>query len=211
MQVKVFEFNPISENTYVVYDETKECVIIDAGCIFPNEEVELLNFITENNLVVRHLLNTHLHFDHILGNVFIQKQFELKTHAHIGDQFLIDKMPEQMRLFGFDVPDKIPEIGIYLNEGDTVQFGNQEFSVLHIPGHSPGSVVFYSKDGKCTFTGDVLFQSSIGRTDLAGGNYSELITGIQQKLMSLPPETIVYPGHGPATSIGREMTNNPYL
>ena len=116
-----------------------------------------------------------------------------------------------MRLFGFDVPDKIPEIGIYLNEGDTIQFGNQEFSVLHIPGHSPGSVVFYSKDGKCTFTGDVLFQSSIGRTDLAGGNYSELITGIQQKLMSLPPETIVYPGHGPATSIGREMTNNPYL
>ncbi|GAB6011523.1 MBL fold metallo-hydrolase [Viscerimonas tarda] len=211
MKIKTFEFNPVSVNTYVVYDETNECVIIDAGCFYPDEKSDLLNFILDNDLVVKRLLNTHLHFDHVFGNVFVQEQFDLKACAHKADQFLLDNMAGQMRLFGFKASEEIPEIGAYLNEGDTLRFGNQELSVLHIPGHSPGSIVFYSKDAGCAFVGDVLFRSSIGRTDLAGGNYQELITGIRQKLLTLPPGTIIYTGHGPATSIGEEARNNPYL
>jgi glyoxylase-like metal-dependent hydrolase (beta-lactamase superfamily II) len=211
MKIKIFECNPIAVNTYIVYDETRECAIIDAGCFYPDEEKVLLDFIIGKELAVKQLLNTHLHFDHAWGNVFIKEQFGLKTHAHQADQFLLDNMRGQTRLFGFNPPDELPEIGVYLNEGDLIRFGGQEFSVIHVPGHSPGSVAFYSKAAGCAFVGDVLFRSDIGRTDLAGGNYRQLIDGIRQKLFTLPPETIVYPGHGPSTTIGDEMENNPYL
>jgi len=211
MKIKTFEFNPIAENTYVVYDETKECVIIDAGNFFPDENEVLLNFILDNDLIVKHLLNTHLHFDHIFGNVFIKEQFGVKAKAHRADQFLVDNMPAQMRLYGFKEVDEVPEIGSYLEENDTVEFGNQKFIVLHIPGHSPGSIVYYSPTGNCVFVGDVLFRGSIGRTDLAGGNYKELITGIRTKLLTLPIDTVIYPGHGAITTIGEEKRNNPFL
>lgn len=211
MNIKTFEFNPVYVNTYIVYDETKECAIIDAGCFYPDEEVALLNFILDNELIVKHLLNTHLHFDHIFGNVFVKEQFGLKTEAHQSDQFLIDGMPAQMRMFGFEAPKEVPEIGTYLTEDNAIEFGNQKFTILHIPGHSPGSVVFYNEKEGCAFVGDVLFRSSVGRTDLAGGNHRELITGIQSKLLTLPSDTIIYPGHGPATTIGEEIKNNPYL
>jgi glyoxylase-like metal-dependent hydrolase (beta-lactamase superfamily II) len=170
-----------------------------------------MRFIRENGLIVERLLNTHLHFDHVWGNTFIQEQFGLKTHAHQADRFLLDNLRGQMRLFGFDPPEKLPETGAFIDEGDHIRFGKQDFAVLHVPGHSPGSVVFYSKDAGCVFVGDVLFRSSIGRTDLAGGNFRQLITGIREKLFALPPETIVYPGHGPLTNIGYEMAHNPYL
>jgi glyoxylase-like metal-dependent hydrolase (beta-lactamase superfamily II) len=211
MKIKTFEFNPISVNTYIVYDETGECAIIDAGCYSPDEERNLLDFILDNELSVKRLLNTHLHFDHVWGNVFIKEQFGLKTYAHRADQFLLDNMQGQTRLFGFNPPDELPEIGSYLNEGDTIRWGKQEFSVLHVPGHSPGSVVFYNKAAGCAFTGDVLFRADIGRTDLAGGNFRQLISGITKKLLTLPPETIVYPGHGMITNIGYETVHNPYV
>ncbi len=211
MIIKTFEFNPICENTYLIYDETKEAVIIDAGTFFPEEETELITYIDQNGLMVKHLLNTHLHFDHIFGNVFIEKKLGLITKAHKADQFLLDGLPAQMRMFGMGEPAGVPQIGAYIDENDTIEFGHQQFSILHVPGHSPGSIVFYNKNAGCAFVGDVLFKSSIGRTDLAGGNHRELITGIQDKLMTLPPDTVIYPGHGPTTTIEAEKRNNPYL
>lgn len=212
MNVKIFEFNPISENTYVAYDESRECVIIDPGCFFQDEKELLLNFILDNELVVKHLLNTHLHFDHVFGNNFIQEQFHLDTEANKGDEFLLEQLPAQLQMFGFTSEDnRIPKIGKYLNENDVVTFGKQRLIVMQIPGHSPGSIVFYNQDAGCVFVGDVLFRGSVGRTDLAGGSHKQLIQGIKQKLMKLPPETVVYSGHGPLTTIKEESRNNFYL
>lgn len=212
MKVKIFEFNPISENTYVAYDDTKECVIIDPGCFFPDEKSQLLDFILDNELVVKHLLNTHLHFDHVFGNNFIHEQFNLDTEANKGDEFLLEQLPTQLQMFGFkEEVDRIPKIGKYLNENDIVTFGKQRLVVFQIPGHSPGSIVFYSQEAGCVFVGDVLFRGSIGRTDLAGGDHRGLIEGIKKKLLTLPRETVVYSGHGPLTTIGDEMKSNFYL
>ncbi|PXV68183.1 glyoxylase-like metal-dependent hydrolase (beta-lactamase superfamily II) [Dysgonomonas alginatilytica] len=211
MNIKIFEFNPIAENTYVLYDETNECVIIDAGCFYPDEKQELLDFILDNNLVVKHLLNTHLHFDHVFGNKFILDQFHLKTKAHQADQFLLEGMPAQMRMFGFKDGEDAPEIGTYIKENDTIEFGNQKLLVLEVPGHSPGSVAFYSAEGNCAIVGDALFRGSIGRTDLAQGNQDQLLQAIRQKLFTLPAETVVYPGHGPKTTIAQEMRSNPFF
>lgn len=211
MKVKTFEFNPICENTYLAYDETGECIIIDAGCFYPQEKQFLLNFIKDNNLTLKHLLNTHLHFDHVLGNNFIYEQFGLKTNANKGDEFLLEAMPAQMRMFGFKDAENAPSIGTYINDGDIVEFGNQKLLVLQVPGHSPGSVAFYNAEAGCVFVGDVLFQSSIGRTDLAGGDFNTLIHSIKSKLLTLPLDTVVYSGHGPSTTIKQEMQNNMYL
>lgn len=211
MNIKIFEFNPISENTYIVYDETKECVIIDAGCFFPEEKSELLDFILDNELIVKHLLNTHLHFDHVFGNKFILDQFGLKAYANDKDLFLLEAMPAQMRMFGFREAEEAPEVGTLINENDIIEFGNQKFIVLAVPGHSPGSVAFYSENGECVFVGDALFRGSIGRTDLAGGSQSQLIEAIRTRLLTLPPDTVVYPGHGPKTSIREEKRSNPFL
>ncbi len=212
MDVKIFEFNPISENTYVAYDETRECVIIDAGCFFSDEKALLLDFILDNDLVVKHLLNTHLHFDHVFGNSFIYEQFQLETEANKGDEFLLEQLPTQLEMFGFkDMGGKAPKIGEYLNENDVVTFGNQKLIVLQVPGHSPGSIVFYNQDAGCLFVGDVLFRGSVGRTDLAGGNHQQLIDGIKKKLLTLPSDTVVYSGHGPLTTIGEERKSNFYL
>lgn len=212
MEIKIFEFNPIGENTYVLYDETKECVIIDPGCFYPDEERHLLDFILDNDLVVKHLLNTHLHFDHVFGNQFIYEQFGMKPEANKEDEFLLDGFAAQLRAFGFeDRGFTAPKIGTYLNENDVITFGNQRLIILHVPGHSPGSVVFYNQDAGCVIVGDVLFRGSIGRTDLAKGNHRQLIEGIEKKLFTLPPDTVVYPGHGPMTTIGGEIKNNPFF
>lgn len=212
MNIKVFEFNPVAENTYVLYDETNECVIIDAGCFYPDEKALLLNFILNNELIVKHLLNTHLHFDHVFGNGFIYEQFKVKPEANKADEFLLQHLPEQLARFGFDGRNiTSPEICKYLNENDVVTFGDQRLIVLQIPGHSPGSIVLYNQDAGCVFAGDVLFRGSIGRTDLEGGNLNLLLEGIREKLFTLPPDTVVYPGHGPATTIGEEIKNNPFF
>lgn len=213
MKVKIFEFNPISENTYVAYDETKECVIIDPGCLFPDEKELLLHFILDNDLVVKHLLNTHLHFDHIFGNSFIYEQFHLETQANKNDEYLLTQMPSQLEMFGFSNLGSIPtpKIGKYLKENDVIAFGNQRFVIFEIPGHSPGSIVFYNEEAGCVFVGDVLFRGSVGRTDLPGGSHEQLIEGIRKKLLNLPGDTIVYSGHGPLTTIREEMKTNYYL
>ncbi|MDH6354804.1 hydroxyacylglutathione hydrolase [Dysgonomonas sp. PH5-45] len=211
MKINIFEFNPIAENTYLLYDDTKECVIIDAGCCNDSENKVLQNFITDNGLTVKHLINTHLHFDHVLGASFVCSHFGVVLEANAADKFLLEGMPAQMKMFGFPPVAAAPVIGKELNDGDVVEFGKQKLHVLHVPGHSPGHVVFYHKESDSLFTGDVLFRESIGRTDLAGGNHQQLVTGIKKKLLTLPPQTTVYPGHGPATTIGFEAENNPYL
>lgn len=212
MNIKVFEFNPIAVNTYVLYDETGECVIIDAACFFPNEQQELLSFINNNKLVVKHLLNTHLHFDHVFGVNFMEEQFDVKMKAHKADEFLLASMQQQMAMFGFPANGKyIPTMGEYIDENNIVEFGNQKLSIMSVPGHSPGSIVFYNKKENLVVSGDVLFNGSIGRTDLPQGDHNLLIDGIKTKLLVLPEDTVVYPGHGPSTTIKGEKQMNPFL
>lgn len=213
MKIKTFEFNPLGVNTYVLSDETGECVVIDPACFYANEKESLVNYIKENNLVVKRLINTHLHFDHVFGINTIVSEFGVSLECHKSDEFLLENISGQLKLFGIPATngDYLPEIGNYLEEGDVVEFGNQRLQVLHIPGHSPGSIVFYSEEGKSLFSGDVLFRESIGRTDLAGGSFEQLIDGIHNKLFSLPDDTRVYSGHGPWTTIGHEKKNNPFV
>ncbi len=213
MRVETFEFNPLGVNTYVLYDETRECAVIDAACFYPDEEEQLTRFIADNGLVVKQLLNTHLHFDHLMGVNFISSTYNVPLSCHEGDRFLMDDLPRQLMQFGlpplnYDIQ---PKAITHLKERDRVSFGNQLLEVKHLPGHSPGSLVFYSATAACLFVGDVLFHSSIGRTDLYGGSYETLAQGIREKLFTLPDETIVYPGHGPATTIGYEKRYNPFV
>ncbi len=213
MRIKAFEFNPLGVNTYVLHDETKECVVIDAACFYADEKEELIHYIIDQGLEVKHLLNTHLHFDHLFGVNLVASRFGVPLSCHQGDVYLLKDLPRQLQQFGLPPMDTDlkPEIGQYLNESDAISFGNQTLEIFHIPGHSPGSIVFYSASSGSLFGGDVLFHSSIGRTDLYGGSYDDLVTGIHEKLFTLPDETVVYSGHGPSTTIGYEKKNNPFV
>lgn len=211
MKLRTFVFNPVEENTYLLYDDTQECVIIDPGCYNSSEQAQLKDFITEKGLTVKYILNTHLHFDHCFGINFVSKTYGVKLLAHAGDEDFLRHMPEQAARFGLHVNEENPTIGQYINEGDEIHFGAQTLKAIHVPGHSPGSIVFYSEEYGCMFVGDVLFQQSIGRTDLPGGDYDTLLSGIRTKLYTLPDETKVFPGHGPDTTIGFEKRNNFYV
>lgn len=212
MNVKQFEFNMLPVNTYVVWDgQTREAAVIDAGCYFQKECDALKQFVANEGLAVKLLLNTHLHFDHIFGNRFMYEQYGLKTHAHRADEDWLVEAPRRTRMFGLEFPNQPVPIGTYLEDGDELTLGAYTLKCLHVPGHSPGSVVFYSPEGKCLFSGDVLFQGSIGRTDLPGGDHQTLLDGIREKLFILPDETVVYAGHGGQTTIGYEKRYNYYL
>lgn len=206
MNVKCMEFNFLPVNTYIIWDETKEAAVIDPGCFYPGETGQLASFIKDNGLEVKLLLNTHLHFDHVFGNTFVEETYGVKAHANDLDMPWIKSMSARLSVFGINYEGHVNPIeqGNVLNEGDTVKLGNTVLHVLHIPGHSPGSIVFWNKEQKCVFTGDVIFQGSYGRTDFPDGNHEALMTGIRTKLLTMPDETIVYPGHGPATSIKHE-------
>lgn len=211
MKIKMFEFNMFPVNCYVVSDETKEAVIIDAGCFYEEEKQALKNYIVSNELTVKHLLNTHLHLDHIFGNPFVLKEFGLRAEAHQADEFWIRQAPEQARMYGFQLKEEPELLGRYLKDGDVIRFGNSQLQAIHVPGHSPGSLVYYSRENNCLFSGDVLFQGSIGRADLTGGNFEELREHIIGRLFVLPDNTVVYPGHGAPTTIGEEKRNNPFF
>ncbi len=209
--VKTFEFNFFQENSYLLYDETGEAVLIDCGCSRWQEEQELSDFIKENNLTLKHLLCTHLHMDHIMGNEYIYKTYGLKPEAHKAD---VDNLPSaeaQSRRFNLPIPVRDVPIEKYLVGNEVIRFGDSELTVLTVPGHSPGSVAFYNSKSGFVIVGDALFAGSIGRTDLWGGNHDVLIAAIKDKLLSLPDDTIVYPGHGPATNVYAERMNNPFL
>lgn len=213
ISIKDFQFNMLPVNTYVVWDETKEAVVIDPGCYYPEEGEQLCTFIRSNGLKIKHLLNTHLHFDHIYGNPIIENEFGVLAEANEADMPWLTEIRQRLAAFGIHSKVTINPIQPEnrLKDGDTIAFGNTVFYVLQIPGHSPGSVVFYSETDGVLFTGDVIFQGSIGRTDFPDGNHEDLISGIRNKLMTLPDSTVIYPGHGPSTSIGYERNNNPYI
>lgn len=212
MKIKAFEFNPLGVNTYVLYDENRDCIIFDAASIFPEENETLLRFIDDNNLEVKRLINTHLHFDHIFGANLISERYKIMLEAHKDDLFLLDSLEQQMQMFGFNSEREYkPKIENFLSENEIIVLGDQELKIIHVPGHSPGSLVFYNEVEEFMIAGDVLFNGSIGRTDLVGGNFDQLIEGIQSKLFILPDNTVVYPGHGPSTTIGREKKHNPFV
>lgn len=213
MEIKAFQFNMLPVNTYVVWDETGEAAVIDPGCYYPGEGDTLCRFIRDNGLKPKLLLNTHLHFDHVFGNPIIEKEFGIRAKGNAADQNWIVTLPDKLAAFGmhFDttVEPVLPEN--FLNEGDTVSLGNTTFHIFHIPGHSPGSLVYYERVSGTLFTGDVLFRCGIGRGDFPDGNTGTLIDGINSKLMKLPDETKVLPGHGAYTTIGYERQHNPYI
>lgn len=211
MKIKKFEFNMFPVNTYLIWDEQKEAILIDPGCASVTEQTQLKEYIESKELTLKHLLNTHLHLDHILGNPFVYNTFGLKPEAHKADEFWLENAPKQSRMFGFELPENQVPIGTYLSEGSIIETAGIKLEAIHVPGHSPGSLVFYCAADHCLFGGDVLFQGSIGRADLEGGNFDELREGICKKLFVLPPETMVFPGHGGKTTIGAEKSDNPFF
>ena len=211
MKIKKFEFNMFPVNCYVLSDESGEAVVIDPGCFYPEEKQMLKDYLLDNNLTLKHVLCTHLHLDHIFGNPYLYKEFGLQPEGGQQDEFWLDQASAMARNFGFIYDEKQPALGKYICEGDTITFGDTTLKAIHVPGHSPGSIVFYSPEAACVFSGDVLFYGSIGRADLKGGNFDDLKEGICNHLFTLPAETRVYPGHGPSTSIGYEKNNNPFF
>jgi len=208
--VKQFTFGPFQENTYVLFDETKECVIIDPGCYDDTERNTLLHFITSEKKTPKLLLNTHGHIDHVVGNKFIFDKFSLQPHLNKEDLQILNSLTTVAKLYGFNV-EASPQPICFLEEGDTVKFGTSSLDVLFTPGHSPGSICFVCPTQKFIIGGDVLFYGSIGRTDLPGGHHQTLIDSIHTKLMPLSDDYSVYSGHGPLTTIGYERKNNPFL
>jgi len=211
MTIKIFTFNPFQENTYLIYDETNEAVLIDAGCIFDAEKQTLKKFLEDNKLILKRVINTHLHLDHQFGNKFLFDTYGMSPEACVEDEFLLENVIAQARSFGFPIDEEAQPLGVYITENQEIRFGKSTLVALHVPGHSPGSMAFYSAEEGVLFAGDVLFQGSIGRTDLPKGDYATLILSITKKLLSLPDSTVVYCGHGPTTTIGNEKKNNPYL
>jgi hydroxyacylglutathione hydrolase len=210
IDIKVFIFNAFQENTFILSDETREALIIDAGCQNKDEIDELTDFISQQNLKPVQLLSTHGHIDHILGNRFFRNYYKIPYRAHKEDLFLIENAIEHGEIFGLKI-EKPPLPDNYLSDNEKIHFGDSMIEVIYLPGHSPGGLGFYCKAQNFIVVGDVLFSGSIGRTDLPGGDFNQLINSIRSRLLVLPENTIVYPGHGPHTTIGEEKRTNPFL
>ncbi len=210
MHVAKFVFNPFAENTYILYDDTKECIIIDPGCFNSEEENILLEFINANGLKPVLLFNTHCHIDHVLGNKFVCDQFDLSLMAHKGEVVVLQAAEMSSKIYSIPYTTS-PEISLFAEEGTPVLFGNTSLDVLFTPGHSPASLSLYHADSGQLIAGDVLFYGSIGRTDLPGGDFDTLIHSIKNKYFDLPDNTRVFSGHGEETTIGFEKKHNPFL
>ncbi len=204
-------FNPFEENTYIIYDETKECVLIDPGCCNATERMELERCIEEYGLNPVRLLNTHCHIDHVLGNAFAAKRYQLPLEIHEREIPILNSLLQTALYFGVSVEEASPAPGRFIEVDEVITFGDTRLEVLFTPGHSPGSISFYCREARFIIAGDVLFQGSIGRTDLPGGDYDVLINSIKTQLLTLDDVVKVYPGHGPATTIGGERSRNPFL
>jgi len=208
--VRVLVFNPFSENTYIASDDTGECIIIDPGCENDGEREELQSVLKKNGLKPVKIINTHCHIDHILGNAFVKDTFSVPLLIHKRELPLLTNFVQQGAFFGLETGSQV-EPDSFIEEGDTVKFGASEFDCLHIPGHSPGGIALVSRQEKIAFTGDTLFQGSIGRSDLPGGDHNLLVKCIREKLLTLDPATVIYPGHGPETTVAEERRTNPFL
>lgn len=212
MKVRRFTFNMFGVNTYILWDDiSKEAIIVDPGMIDDNERKLIDDFIESNNLTLTHLVNTHMHIDHSFGVPYITQKYDLKLECNEDDQFLAGRLKAQADMFGLPIAVEDLTIAINLKENDVISIGDEEIHIIQVPGHSPGSIILHAPKSGFIISGDVLFFSSIGRSDLPGGNYSQLIKGIRDKLLTLDPDTVVYPGHGLETLISQEKINNPYL
>lgn len=210
LTIRTFTFNPYQENTYLLYNEQGNALIIDPGMYGEKEQTEFLTFVDLHNLTPKLLLNTHCHIDHVLGNYFIHEKFGLLPQFHEGELSILVAVQNYAPQMGFRYD--ISPIGeVFLKDGDKIQIDNDELEVILAPGHSPAHICFYSTAQKFLIGGDVLFRNSIGRTDLPGGNHQQLLDNIKKRLYTLPDDTLVYPGHGPSTTIGFEKNSNPFI
>ena len=211
LRIQAFEVNPLHENCYVINDETKECVIIDCGALTETEQNAVIAYINEEGLKPVHNLGTHGHLDHHFGDAAILSAFNLQPEVAEGDKVLMQHPREAaLQMLGMDLNIDLPAGNLKLTENEEVKFGSHTFKIIRTPGHSPGSVSFYCAEENVLFTGDTLFKGSIGRTDFPGGSMFQIISSLRE-LAQLPDKTIVYPGHGPRTSIGFELAHNPYM
>lgn len=204
-------FNPFQENTYLIFDDTGACVVIDAGCHTTAEQEQLAACISDKKLKPVAQVYTHCHIDHILGMDFVAKTWNLPPLIHQAARPYLEQAPEQGQLFGLQIDFATPQHGPYLEEGDAIRFGNEKLEVLYTPGHAQGHICLVNRTAKFVLAGDVLFRGSIGRTDLPGGDFDVLASSIREKLFNLDKDFVVYPGHGPETSIAYEMLNNPFV
>ncbi len=210
LNIKSFVFSPIQENTYLLYNEFKQCIIIDPGCYFDAEKDQLTQFIKESGLKPEMLLNTHCHLDHVFGNKYVADTYNLKPQIHEGEKPVLEYAPVSALMYNMPFDNYTGEL-IFLKEGDVIKLGDDELKVIFAPGHSPAHICFYCAKQNFIIGGDVLFYRSIGRTDLPGGDHELLLKNIREKLFVLPDETKVYSGHGPVTTIGEEKKENPFL
>ncbi|WEK19492.1 MAG: MBL fold metallo-hydrolase [Candidatus Pedobacter colombiensis] len=210
ISIKQFTFNPVRENTYILFDETGECVIIDPGMYDAAEQNAVVNFIKDQNLKPVLLLNTHCHYDHVFGNKFVYDNWGLKPQFHKGELYVLQAIPGYVPQLGLHY-ELSPEPEVFLPESGKVNFGNSQLELIFAPGHSPAHLCFYAAADNFLIGGDVLFYCSIGRTDLPGGNHLQLINSIKNNLFILPDDCKVYPGHGQSTTIGFEKQHNPFL
>jgi hydroxyacylglutathione hydrolase len=210
LEVKSFVFSPIQENTYLLYNERNHGLVVDPGCYFGQEREELKSFIEKYAILPKNLLNTHCHLDHVFGNAFVHQTWKLELHLHELEKPLLDYAPTSGIKWGLPFENYKGNLN-YIREGDQIRLDEDVLDVIFAPGHSPGHVCFYNKAQGFVIGGDVLFRQSIGRTDLPGGSLEILLQSIRTQLFTLPDETVVYPGHGPSTTIGYEKRNNPFL
>ena len=210
IHIESMTFNAFQENTFVLNNDASEAIIFDPGCSNASEQSVLSSYIERNKLKVVRLVNTHCHIDHVLGNRYVAEKYNVALEAHPQEQSVLQSCTMVSSMYGIPY-DTSPDIHAFINEGDDFKLGDEAFQVLLCPGHSPGSLCFYHDESKTLIGGDVLFQNSIGRTDLPGGDYDTLIRSIKEKIFKLPDETVVYSGHGPSTTVGFEKRTNPFL
>ena len=211
MKIARLIFNPLQENTYVVWDDTLEAVVIDAGNMSEKENATLEQFLSERGLKPVYALNTHGHFDHLMGVEFLRSRYGAKFAVSSKDKFLVESAKQNAAMFGIGGGNIVEVIDVDLEGMESIKFGQTELQIITTPGHTPGHVVFFEPQAKVLFTGDTLFRESIGRTDLPGGDYSWIMNSILEKIMPLGDEVQVYPGHGDTTDIGHESMYNPFV
>lgn len=208
--VKTFVFNPFSENTYILYDETNECVIIDPGCFDKKEQLEIVDFIKSYNLIPKYILITHGHIDHVLGINYLKTKFDIPIWIPKGEEETYNAVSSYASSYGFEEYEHSPA-DYLIDEDEVINFGNSSLSTIYAPGHSAGHVAFVNKNQNICIGGDILFNGSIGRVDLPGGDFDTLIESIKNKLFVLDESMVVYPGHGPTTTIKQEKATNPFF
>lgn len=212
MNIESFQFNMFGETTYIVWDDkSRQAAVIDPGMINDRERRELDDFISEHSLTVKYLINTHVHIDHVFGDRYVSERYGVPVSAHPADSPLAERVTQQAQMFRLPVNVENIVIESPLADGDTLTLGNESIEVIHVPGHSPGGIALYAPESGFVISGDSLFAGGIGRTDLPGGDYPTLVKAIQERLLTLPADTVVYPGHADPTTISHERQYNPYL